>query len=102
MTVTIVGTGLIGGSFALALKDKGLAQRTIGVDAQEEHNRKALSLGLVNETKDLAAAVAVSDLIILAIPVHAIIGMLPQVLDMVDQQVVIDVGSTKEGILEVV
>jgi prephenate dehydrogenase len=102
MTVTIIGIGLIGGSFALALKDKGIAEKVIGVDANEEHQRKALSLGLVDEIKELDAAIAVADLVVLATPVDIVIELLPKILNRVDQQVVIDVGSTKAGILEAV
>ena len=102
MTVTVVGIGLIGGSFALALKDKGIANRVIGVDSQEEHNRKALALRLVDDVKELADAVRESDLIFLAVPVDAASKMLPSILDIVEKQVVMDAGSTKEGIVEAV
>src|SRR4051794_34173400 len=99
MTTTIIGIGLIGGSFALALKDKGIAKKVIGVDANETHRQKALSLGLVDEIKNLDDAIAESDLIVLAIPVDALKELLPEVLNKVDKQVVIDMGSTKHGIL---
>src|SRR6478672_5777573 len=102
MTVTVVGIGLIGGSFALALKDKGLANRVIGVDSQEEHKKKALALRLVDDVKELAEAVKESELIFLAVPVDAASKMLPLILDMVDKQVVMDAGSTKEGIVDAV
>jgi prephenate dehydrogenase len=101
MTVAIVGIGLIGGSLALALKDKDIAAKVIGVD-NKLHGEKALSLGLVDEVMDLNDAIEASDLLVLAIPVSALAALLPQVLDKVDKQVVIDVGSTKEGILEAV
>ena len=99
MTVTIVGVGLIGGSLALALKDKGIAQKVIGVDSNKQHQEKALELGLVDEIKDIDTAIKESDLIVLAVPVHAVIKLLPSILDKVKDHVVIDVGSTKEGIL---
>jgi len=102
MTVTVVGIGLIGGSFALALKDKGIAKRVIGVELNEEHKRKALSLQLVDEIRGLDEAVKEADLIFLAVPVDAASKLLPSILDMVDQQVVMDAGSTKEGIIEAV
>ena len=57
MTVSIVGVGLIGGSLALALKEKGLAQRVIGVEADPAHQQKALELGLVDEIMELDAAI---------------------------------------------
>jgi prephenate dehydrogenase len=102
MTVTVVGIGLIGGSFALALKDKGLVKKVIGVELNEEHKRKALSLQLVDEVKELEEAVKESDLIFLAIPVDAVKKILPSILNYVDKQVVMDAGSTKEGIIEAI
>lgn len=102
MTVTVVGTGLIGGSFALALRDKGLAKKVIGVELNEEHKRKALSLRLVDEVKELDEAIKESDLIFLAVPVDAIEKLLPLILDKVDKQVVMDAGSTKDGIVEAI
>lgn len=101
MTVTVVGVGLIGGSFALALKDKG-AKRVIGVDTNMDHRQKALELGLVDEIKELDEAVKASHLIILAIPVDAVEKLLPIVLDKAEEQVVMDAGSTKAGMLEVI
>ena len=102
MTVTIIGVGLIGGSMALAIKDKGIAEKVIGVEAIPEHREKALELNLVDEIAELDVAIRQSDLIVLAVPVHAVIAILPKVLDQVERQVVIDVGSTKEGILNAV
>ncbi len=72
MTVTVIGTGLIGGSMALAIKEKGLATRIIGADANPDHLQKALTLGLVDEVMDWEHAVDQSDLIIMAIPVNAV------------------------------
>src|SRR6476646_7958456 len=100
MTVSIIGIGLIGGSMALTLKDKGMAGTVIGVDANEVHAQTALQLGLVDSIASLEEAVAGSDLVILAVPVNAAEKLLPAILDLVDKQVVMDVGSTKEGILE--
>ncbi len=102
MTVAIVGVGLIGGSLALAMKEKGIAQKIIGVEANIIHQQKALELGLVDEIKELEEAINEASLIILATPVNAVMQLLPDVLDKIDQQVVIDVGSTKDGILEAV
>lgn len=102
MTVTVVGIGLIGGSFALALKDKGIVKRVIGVESNEEHKRKALSLRLVDEVKELDEALKESDLIFLAVPVDVVTKLLPSILDKVDKQVVMDAGSTKAGIIEAI
>jgi prephenate dehydrogenase len=100
MRVSVVGIGLIGGSLALALRDKGIAQKLIGVESNPDHAAKALDLHLVDATEDLEKAINDSDLIILAVPVDSASSLLPKILDKVDRQVVMDVGSTKEGILE--
>jgi len=102
MTVTVIGIGLIGGSFALALKDKCLAETVIGVEANKDHQTKAMSMQLVDKITELEEAVTESDLVFLAVPVDAAIKLLPLILDMIDQQVVMDAGSTKEGIIEVI
>jgi len=99
--ITIVGVGLIGGSLALQLKEKGLAGKLIGVDVQEEHRKKALELELVNEVMELDEAIEASDVIILAIPVDAMVKILPGLLDKIDKQIVIDMGSTKEQLIAV-
>lgn len=100
MTVSIVGIGLIGGSMALALKEKGFADKLIGVDASKEHCEKALALGLVDEIKEMKEAVLASDLVILATPINAAEALLPEILTYCGKQVVMDVGSTKKIICE--
>ncbi len=102
MVVTVVGVGLIGGSMALALKEKGIAEKVIGVESNADHQQKAVALGLVDEVLELKEAVDASDLIILAIPVNALLQVVPVVLDRVDKQIVMDAGSTKSGILGVI
>lgn len=99
MRVAIVGIGLIGGSFALALKQNGFASRVIGVDHNPDNIRKALSLGIIDESSSLADVYDQSDIIILSIPVNAIEKLLPQVLDSIKEKtIVVDLGSTKEKI----
>ncbi len=102
MNITIIGTGLIGGSIALALKDKNFSSHIIGVDANRINQEKALALGLVDEVLPLYPAVVKADLIILAIPVSACVIMLPQLLDNIEKQVIIDTGSTKENLIDAV
>jgi prephenate dehydrogenase len=100
-TVTIVGVGLISGSFSLALKDRGLVKKVIGVSRTEASAKKALDLGLIDEVLPLEEAVKQSDLIYVAIPVDATIGVMRQVMDMVtDKQIVADAGSTKHALCE--
>ena len=102
MVITIVGVGLIGGSMALALKEKGIAVKLIGVDNNPAHQQKALELGLVDEIMHLDEAVKASELIILAVPVNALQQLVPLVLDKVDKQAVMDAGSTKSGVLQII
>jgi prephenate dehydrogenase len=99
MNIAVIGTGLIGGSMSLALKDHHIAKHVIGVDSDNEHIEKALELGLIDEATDLKTAVQKSDLVIIAIPVHSVEKMLPGLMDHVTTQVVMDVSSTKGPII---
>ncbi|WP_373709065.1 prephenate dehydrogenase [Kaistella sp.] len=101
MKLTIIGTGLIGGSIALKLREKQFIDYVYGVDQNERHLVEAKELRIIDEGSTLESAVQNSDLIILAIPVDAARQLLPAVLDLVnDQQTVMDVGSTKGGIVQ--
>jgi prephenate dehydrogenase len=102
MTVTIIGTGLIGGSTALVLRQNGFAARFIGVESSPTHAAKALELCIVDEIHSLEEGVAMGDLIIIATPVDAAVHLLPRVLDLVENQVVTDMCSTKFQLLETV
>lgn len=87
---------------ALALRNLGIADRVVGVDANEDHQRRALELGLIDEAAGLDAAIRQSSLIVLAIPVDAAALLLPGIMDSVDKQVVMDVSSTKKQIMQAV
>jgi prephenate dehydrogenase len=103
VTISFIGIGLIGGSLAISLKENGFASRTIGVDSSSENCDKAIRRRLVDETMELEAAIAVSDIIVLATPVDVMLKLLPQILDQVgEHQTVVDVGSTKELLLNLV
>jgi prephenate dehydrogenase len=96
MKVALVGVGLIGGSYALALKDKKLADKIVGVTRSEKTAQKILELKLVDEILPLKEAVEQSDLIYVSIPVDATIPTILQIMDWInDKQVVVDAGSTK-------
>ncbi|MEO5996179.1 MAG: prephenate dehydrogenase [Chitinophagaceae bacterium] len=99
MTVTIIGVGLMGGSLAISLREKELAKYIIGVDNDGEHLQKAKSLGLIDEYCSLPEAIKKSTLVILAVPVDAMMVLLPKVLDLITGQVVMDMGSTKENLI---
>ena len=96
--IAIIGVGLIGGSIALKCRRNGTADKIIGVEQSAEHRRQALELGLVDEFLPLQEAVQQADLVLLTVPVGALTHLLPEVLDIVAQQVVIDMGSTKSMI----
>ncbi len=94
--VTIVGVGLISGSFAYALKEKKLAENIIGVSRTKASIDKAKELGIIDEALPLQEAVKKSDLIYVAIPVDVTIPVLKQAMDiMTNQQIIADAGSTK-------
>ena len=93
--IAIVGIGLMGGSLALQCRKQGIANQIIGVDENPDHVSAALSMRLVDEVLSLEDAIAVSDAIVLAVPMNALVGLLPSVLDKVKKQMVLDMGSTK-------
>ncbi len=101
MRLAVVGIGLMGGSIALSLKKKGFVSYVIGVDQNIEHQQQALQLGIVDEIMSLEDAVTSSDIIALATPVNVAELLLPSILNLVNKQVVFDLGSTKESIVNV-
>lgn len=101
MNVGIAGLGLIGGSMGLALRECGYATTVLGYDQTEEHMEIALQKSIIDEKyTSLEDLVDRSNVVILAVPVHTISAMLPRVLDRIQQKIVIDVGSTKQDIVE--
>jgi len=102
MTAAIVGLGLIGGSFALDLKATSFYSKITGVDINHENIDVALRLGLIDKAQDLGSAVMNSQLIIIATPVDAALNVLSQIMTMVSDQIILDVGSTKVPIVNAV
>lgn len=98
MKVAIIGIGLIGGSLAMALREKNLVSQIIGVDDNPLHRQQALSLGLVDKIESIENAINESDLIILCIPVDTASRLLPKLLNEITTQVLMDVGSTKYSV----
>lgn len=99
MTITIIGTGLIGGSLALSLKAANPSIHIIGVDSNPEHLQQAKARKLIDAHASLEEAIKQSELIIIAIPVNGIITLLPKVLNLITDQVVVDMGSVKQAIV---
>jgi len=99
MVCGIVGLGLMGGSFGLAMR--GYFKEIIGVDHNEEHRKEALKLGLVTKTGGFDSLTE-ADVIILAIPVRGIIASLKELskMNIKKTAVIIDFGSTKESIIK--
>ncbi|MGM0622499.1 MAG: prephenate dehydrogenase [Campylobacterota bacterium] len=96
MQIAIVGLGLMGGSFALGVKND--TNRVVGYDHSAKNKEQALNLRLVDAVVDFDE-VKKSDIIILAIPVEGIIKTLHQLQDISSETTVIDLGSTKEVIV---
>ncbi|WP_404477755.1 prephenate dehydrogenase [Sphingobacterium sp. ML3W] len=99
MNIAIVGVGLIGGSVAIRLKETKFCSKIIGVDKSEKNLDKAKQIGFIDEAMTLEEAIKNCKVLILTIPVDAILQVVPQILDQVTDQVVIDMGSTKTNIL---
>jgi len=99
--LVVVGLGLIGGSFAKGLRDKGLFREVIGVDLDPESRRMAVELGVVDRCEeDLAAACVGADVIQLAVPILAmqkLLGALAQL--PLGDAVLTDVGSAKGNVV---
>jgi prephenate dehydrogenase len=102
MTITIIGIGLIGGSMAISLKENGFADHVIGVDASRTSLDKALRRRIIDEACELDEGLSKADLVIVATPVDVAMEVLPQILPQVKNQVVMDVGSTKQRLLDLV
>lgn len=100
MKISIIGVGLIGGSIALKLRQKGIADFIYGIDNSNEHLNEALDLKIIDAKVDLEYGIKNADLIIIAIPVDSARKILPSVLDLIsDKQTIMDAGSTKAGIV---
>src|SRR5271165_2131778 len=99
--VTIIGTGLIGGSLGLALKKRHLAGRIIGCDRAPVLER-ALECGAINDgTTNPADAVRGSDLVVLATPVISILDLVGRLGPALPAKTLVtDVGSTKAEIVQ--
>ncbi|TBW30335.1 prephenate dehydrogenase [Gramella sp. KN1008] len=100
MKVYIIGTGLIGGSFALDVKAEVKDVEIFGIDHNEKHLQEALEAGLIDHKAGFDDLVN-ADFVYLAIPVDASMEILPKILDVVNENcVVTDAGSTKEELCE--
>lgn len=99
--IHIIGLGLLGGSFALALKKAKPKILFTGTDNSKEHLQEALALGIIDEARDQADED--TDVIVIATPIHTVVPLLKDILDKVSRNtLVMDFGSTKKSICEAV
>jgi prephenate dehydrogenase len=100
-TLAVIGVGLIGGSFALALRRAGAVSQVIGFDRDAAALERAAALGVIDTTgTSISEAAAGADLVVVAVPVRAIGPVLHDVaLAIQPAAVVTDVGSTKAQVV---
>jgi prephenate dehydrogenase len=99
ISITIIGTGLIGCSMAEGLRS--LASEITGVDTSSAHLQQALSRGIIDRCSSLENALMDASLVLITAPVDATIDLLPSILDNTGSQaVVIDAGSVKGAICD--
>lgn len=98
--LAVVGVGLIGGSFAAALRASGAVGRVLGVGRQAASLAKARALGIIDEAATLERAGQEADLIFLAAPVGATASILAELKPFLRPQALItDAGSTKVNVV---
>lgn len=102
MKLAVIGLGLIGGSAALVLKHRKQVAEVLGVDNNESHAQTALQTGIADRIVCLEEAVRESDMVLMAVPVDQAVKLIHPVLDLVSQQVVMDMGSTKMPIIRAI
>ncbi len=98
--VVVFGVGLIGGSFALALKKAGTVDEVVGVGRRPETLQRAQALGIIDTAGD-AASVAGADLVLIAAPVAQTEALLHSIAPHLQAgTIVTDAGSTKSDVVE--
>jgi len=100
--ITIIGVGLIGGSFALGLKRAGLVKKVVGFGRNEEALKKGVELGVLDDyTLDMQTALDSSDLVFLAVPLGAMQAVLAQMKPfLADKTIITDGGSAKMSVIQ--
>ncbi|MFH0935618.1 MAG: prephenate dehydrogenase/arogenate dehydrogenase family protein [Candidatus Omnitrophota bacterium] len=98
--IAVIGTGLIGGSLALAIKKKGLAGEVVGVSRKKATLLSARKMGAIDRGSRNLSIIKGADLVVLAAPVDTIIELAPRIREVIGRNcLVTDVGSTKERIV---
>lgn len=100
----IIGVGLIGGSLAMVMREKGISGTITGMGRGPENLKTALKMGLVDEvTTDLTEGVRGADLVIAAVPVQKISEVIKKALPALTPPCIItDVGSVKKAVIDAV
>ena len=100
--LALIGCGLMGGSFALALKRAGLVRRVVGYSKSPSTTERARKLGVIDvEAPSALLAVSGSDIVLLAVPVAATEATLKAIRHLVKRDMLImDVGSTKQDVVD--
>lgn len=97
--LAVVGVGLIGGSFAAALRAAGAVGSVVGIDRDAGNLARARELGLIDVASDSIEAVRGASLVLLAVPVLALRDVLPVLPAHLDADTIVsDTGSTKAGV----
>jgi prephenate dehydrogenase len=98
----VIGCGLMGGSFALALKRAGLVKRVIGYSKSPSTTERAKKMGVIDDTAESALlAVSGSDIVLMAVPVSATEATFKAIRHLVEPHVLfMDVGSTKRDVVD--
>ena len=101
-TVCVIGTGLIGGSLALALKKAGFCQRIVGAGRTEATLKKAVELGVVDEYQtDFSLAVKGADIVVVAVPLSAMKNVFEQIAPTLSSTAIVtDAGSAKQSVIK--
>ena len=99
--LVLIGVGLIGGSFALALKKAGMVRHIVGLDRHQAALEEAQQLGIIDShTVDLASALEGADVIVIATPVAQTTKILEAIYPLLQAHTVVtDVGSTKTDVV---
>ncbi len=103
MNVLIIGVGLIGGSLSFALREQFKDVKILGYDSSQSNLREAIALGIIDNAVELKDGASKADLVVVAAPVSVSPMITVKVLNAISPNaVVVDVGSIKEELCEVV
>lgn len=100
--LVVIGVGLIGGSFALALKQARIVKEVVGVGRSRKNLKDALRLGVIDRAEtDAAKAVAGADLVLIGAPVGQMPGIFARIAPALSPKTVVtDAGSTKQDVIK--